>query len=314
MLLVKVLERKWVIRCFGLALAVSPFVNIVLTMSLQMAAEKWTSYQFWKVVNAHSTVNNIMSVASIVIGLTMLSGSRRSWKFALALLGGYILLQVPRLGQDLRSSWIYGAFFLVNIVTFLFIADQLAFKQKKTAQAPQPVKPVQTAQVPQSVQAIQPVVEKKAEKIKLELKPDPVAEVKLDPQPVAKAESKPIPEQPLPKKPQVIEPIKMAEKQKAEPKWIIKTSRRRILISFQGDAPWAQLSGVSVRGVEMKSLRPPPADFADRKIELLIAPDVILKIKYTRHLENKFFFDYTEMNDAQMERLNTWLVQAPKAA
>lgn len=249
MLLVKVLERKWVIRCFGLALAFAPFVNIVLSMSLQLVVDKWTSHQFLKVINAQTTVNNFLSLASIVIGLAMLSGSKKSWKFTMVLLGAHILVQVPRLGQDLRNSWIYGVFFLVNIGAFLFIADQLAFKQKKAMPASQPL---------------------------------------------------PKPEAPVFAKPQ--------------PRLVIKTSKRRILVSFQGGVPWAQLVGLSMSGVEMKGLTPPPAEFAHRPIELAIAKDIILKLKFSRQLDNKFFFDFTEMNEEQMNRLNNWLIQAPKAA
>lgn len=273
MLLVKVLERKWVIRCFGLALALAPFVNIVLSMSLQLVVDKWTSHQFSKIIHAQTTANNILSLASVVIGLTMLSGSKKSWKFALALLGAHILFQVPRLGQDLRSSWIYGIFFLVNIGAFLFIADQLAFKQKKEA-------PVKTATP----------------------KPEPV-KVKFD-LPVEK------PEPVVASKPVVLNP----EPIKKQPRLVIKTSKRRILVSFQGGVPWAQLVGLSMSGVEMKGLNPPPAEFAQRPIELVIAKDVILKLKFSRQLDNKFFFDFTEMNEEQMNRLNNWLIQAPKAA
>lgn len=257
MLLVKVLERKWVIRCFGLALAFAPFVNIVLSMSLQLVHDKWTSHQFLKVINAQTTVNNFLSLASIIIGLAMLSGSKKSWKFTMVLLGAHVLMQVPRLGQDLRNSWIYGVFFLVNIGAFLFIADQLAFKQKKAA----PVK------------SVEPIKQK--------------VEV-------------PKPEIPVAVKPQ--------------PRLVVKTSKRKILVSFQGGVPWAQLVGLSMNGVEMKGLTPPPAEFAQRPIELAIAKDIVLKLKFSRHLDNKFFFDFTEMNEEQMNRLNNWLIQAPKAA
>lgn len=141
MLVVKVLEKKIVIQMFGLMLFLSPLMNMFLTMSIQPVEEKWTMVQFWKVVNASALPNNVLFAASFVIGLVMLSGSKKAWKWVLVLLGGYIALQLTRLGKDIRANKIYGLVFLINVSAFFFIADQLAFKQKLKKPEPQPTTP-----------------------------------------------------------------------------------------------------------------------------------------------------------------------------
>ena len=139
----KVLENKTVIRLFGVILIFSPFGNTLVSMSMQKVEYRWTFELFKRVLAASSTANLVLMSCSVILGLLMLSGSPKGWKFALALLGGFIAFKITRLGQDLRDHWIHGFFFLMNLGAFLFIADQLVFKQdiksvKKPEPAPQP--------------------------------------------------------------------------------------------------------------------------------------------------------------------------------
>lgn len=130
MLLVKVLERKGVIRLFGFLLLLSPFFNTFAKMSLLTEVpDRWSLKIFWKILMIGSTFNQILYVATIVIGILMLRGSVQAWKFALILLGGYIILQISDFGH-VRASKVTLLFFLTNIFVFLFIADQLVWKVK----------------------------------------------------------------------------------------------------------------------------------------------------------------------------------------
>lgn len=131
MLLVRILENKLAIRLFGVALLLSPAINLLLTMSIQPVQDPWSMAQFYKVLGAATLLKNFLSVSSFILGLAMLSGSAKMWKFVMALLGMYILIQLTRLGQDIRAHWAYGLSFVINVAVFFFIADQLVFKVKK---------------------------------------------------------------------------------------------------------------------------------------------------------------------------------------
>lgn len=104
------------------------------------AANKWAFSQIWDVFLAGGTISNVLTFCSIALGLVMMSGSAKAWKFALALLGGFIIVQLFRLDKDMKNHWISGIAFLINVISFAFIADQLVFKQKfdNIPQRPQP--------------------------------------------------------------------------------------------------------------------------------------------------------------------------------
>jgi hypothetical protein len=128
---VKTLEKKSVIRAFGVILFLSPFMNTLLSMSMQKAVKnKWTMDQMWRVIDTSNTTSNVLMVGSILLGMVMMSGSTKAWKFTLALLGGFIAVQLKRLDYDVHVHWIYGVMFLINVGAFAYIADQLVFKQK----------------------------------------------------------------------------------------------------------------------------------------------------------------------------------------
>ncbi len=147
MFMTKILERKEVIRFFGVSLILAPFLNTWMNMpSIPLdAPTEWIFKSFISVFMAGVLIQKILNVSSVVIGGILLSGSMMAWRFVLGLLGGYILMQLIYLGQNLRTNPITGFYFLINVVLFLFIADQLVWKQKNKnpqakpeAKAPQP--------------------------------------------------------------------------------------------------------------------------------------------------------------------------------
>lgn len=135
MFLVKVLEKKGVIRLFGAALLMAPFVNTLIKMSLlTLVPNPWSFSMFWAVLTAGSITNQILYVATIIIGFLMFRGNATGWKYALMLLGGYIAFQISNFSH-VKSSGITWLFFIINVGAFLFIADQLVWKVK--ARTPQ---------------------------------------------------------------------------------------------------------------------------------------------------------------------------------
>ncbi len=136
MKVVKILERKEIIRFFGLALLLAPLVNTVASMAVRPdSANKWTTQTFLKMISTGGLPDHLLYLFSIFIGLIMLSGSSKTWTAVLVLLGGHLTRQVAELGENIRTHWIYGLFFLFNLVVFIFILDQLVWKQKSNSVA-----------------------------------------------------------------------------------------------------------------------------------------------------------------------------------
>lgn len=139
---VKILERKEVIRFFGVALLLAPLVNAAVSLALQShIPNRWTLTILWKVVQSSSLPINILSISSVIIGIMMLSGSRKTWSAVLVLVGGYLSWQLANLGQNVKSSWVHGLFFIVNVIVFAFIADQLVWKVRANAPEDKPKTP-----------------------------------------------------------------------------------------------------------------------------------------------------------------------------
>lgn len=129
--IVKLLERKGVIRFFGVALILSPFFNTFLTiMAFPFVQDRWSWRVFWFVTSNRAVVDQILYIATFVIGVLMLRGATWAWKCLLILLGGYILNQTVHFGANFKANKLSALFFLMNVGTFLFIADQLAWKIK----------------------------------------------------------------------------------------------------------------------------------------------------------------------------------------
>jgi hypothetical protein len=148
MKIVRLLEQKSVIRFFGSALLLAPFVNtFVYIFSQKNLSETFSWALYERLLLAGTLTEKILSILGILLGSLMLTGSAKLWKLVLAYLGLFILFQIAHLGVNLRSSWIHGVFFLGNIGSFLFIADQLVWKQKSASEAEQAIKTPQGSKI-----------------------------------------------------------------------------------------------------------------------------------------------------------------------
>ncbi len=119
---VQFLERKTVIRGFGLALILAPAFNAVALIYLQKQQNPLLFKQipWYKLVTHGSPISYILAVCSVIIGFIMLRGSHKAWKYVLALLGVHIGLQLMNLGQNIRQNWLWGA--LSSTPVFLFLS------------------------------------------------------------------------------------------------------------------------------------------------------------------------------------------------
>lgn len=132
MFAVKLLERKGVIQFFGFCLTFAPLFNIAIAMWMRQieTQQKWSFASFIAALGSGTLPHYALSALSIVIGILMLRGSANAWKYVLFLLGCHILIQLANIGPNIRKSWLWGLFFVVNVSVFIFIADQLVFKLK----------------------------------------------------------------------------------------------------------------------------------------------------------------------------------------
>lgn len=129
---VQFLEKKAVIRSFGIALILAPFINGILVYLTQKKANPFIFERitFFQLLMTGSPISYLLALGSVTLGIIMFQGSPKAWKYVMGLLGIHIVIQLMNLGQNLRQSWLWGLFFVVNASIFVFIADQLVFKLK----------------------------------------------------------------------------------------------------------------------------------------------------------------------------------------
>ncbi|HVK60476.1 MAG TPA: hypothetical protein VM432_02950 [Bdellovibrionales bacterium] len=261
-MLVKVLERNWVIRLFGISLIFAPFINTYLTVKgLQTVPEDFNE-MYWRVIRDGTVSYKILYLASIVIGALMMSGSVKAWRYALALLGGYIILQFSKIGHSFKTDKMSIVFFAVNVGLFFFIADQLVWKQRlpKSQEPTQPEQPVQPQAVAQS-QAIAP-----SQPVSAQLKPANVTPIR-------------------------------------------KASRAKVIVHLDGFGNWAQLAGISGKGVHLKALIPNPPEMEEREIDLALRSDLVLRVRFKHRTDSDFYFDHVQLTSQKVGLLNQWLRQ-----
>jgi len=278
MFLTKVLERKGVIRTFGAALVLAPFMNTIVKMFMlpENLPNRISLAMFWRIIVVGSLPNQILYVATIVIGMLMLRGNSTVWKFVLVLLGGYILLQLSDL-QHVKSSAVTVLFFLINIAAFMFVADQLVWKVKVAVPKPKTKPP----------------------------KPQPQPQL----QPMQK------PPTPTAKPGGPAEPIPMTAKASPKPAFRqIPRVRKKILFQFAGGGPWGQLMGISSEGIHVRGLSEPPPDIASREIEISLSNGFRLRTRLARRKEHDYYFDYAGLSQEEIKSLNNWLHSLSRAA
>jgi hypothetical protein len=271
MKVVKLLEKTEVIRLFGIGLIVAPLINSFLTMlAMPGASTTWTLQQYFAIVLAGTMIQHILDAASLLLGLFLLTGSSQAWKYILFLLGGYMLLQLANLGQNMRANPLNGLFFVANVGLFLFIADQLAFKQKGKA-APKPPR----ASSPSTPMKINRVAEPRT----------PIAHVQTATLstngPAAPAAAAILP---------------------------IRKSKAQIMVDFQGLGPWAQVASISSNGFELRSHGPVPSNIESREVELNLAPGLSLRARLKSRTGSLYFFEYTNLPAGGVQKINQWLL------
>ncbi|MGZ3690740.1 MAG: hypothetical protein ACXVAX_04515 [Pseudobdellovibrio sp.] len=147
MKVVRFLERKEVIRFFGVALVLAPFINFLLHAIVikSQAGIAWSEFQWIPVLSSMNVVSFILAASSIAIGFIMLSGQQKAWKYLLFLIGTHIVIQVANVGNTAWKGPLAWPSFILNTALFFFIVDQLVWKVKPAPQQPEVSEPAAAA-------------------------------------------------------------------------------------------------------------------------------------------------------------------------
>lgn len=157
---VRFLERKWVIRFFGVALIISPFFNMIVQFLIlnSKSGISWRYISISSYLLSGSFANYFLSAASIIIGIVMLNGSTKAWKFVLALVGSHLLLQVINYKSKMQQGSLAWMAFSVNFLVFIFIADQLVWKVKVNKPETPVAEPPLAPPVMQAAKPVEPKI------------------------------------------------------------------------------------------------------------------------------------------------------------
>jgi hypothetical protein len=145
MYIVRLLEKRFVIRLFGIGLIVAPFMNMALHLVLikVKANIAWSLFQFWPAIKETGAISLLLATCSVVIGSMMLSGAQKAWKYVLILIGAYLLVQILNIGSQAWKSPLAWPSFILNAGLFFFIFDQLVWKVKADPLAPVVQNPIE---------------------------------------------------------------------------------------------------------------------------------------------------------------------------
>lgn len=143
MKVVRFLERKNVIRFFGLALLFSPFVNLGLHLWVMKTQYKmtWAELSVGTYLKNGNPISYLLAASSIVIGFKLLGGSTKAWRYVLFLIGTHLLIQIFNVNNKAWQGPLAWPTFLLNAGLFFFIMDQLVWKIKADNLQAQPPPP-----------------------------------------------------------------------------------------------------------------------------------------------------------------------------
>ncbi len=256
------------IRFFGIALILSPFFNTFLTiMAFPHLQQRWSFRVLWFITSNRSPVDQILYIATFIIGILMLSGASWAWKCLLVLLGGYILNQTLHFGANFRVNKLSALFFLTNVGIFLFIADQLAWKIKQALPVALKKRPPQTQ--PQQMQT------QTQNQIQSQMQSQVQSQVQV-------------------------------QTRSTEKKLTLRSSKKH-LIYFLDSGPWAKLLEISNDGIHVQCLTEPPKNIESSEIEFSLGASTKFRIRYVEKKNSIFHFKFQNLSKKDIQAMNDWL-------
>jgi hypothetical protein len=288
MILTQVLEKKSVIQFFGIALIISPFVSFTLNTMIYLNTTHQTlaNISLWRVILGTPLVFKILDIANIAIGIRLLSGSKKAWKYTLALLLCYIVLQIVYLNKNYRTNRFSIFYPIINSAIFVFIADQLVYK----------VKPKSS------------IVRKESKEDLPEMDLNTQGSLNIGP---TEAPPVALPVAPPEVSPEALQVIPLSVQAS---KVITATTRKKIKFHLDGVGVWAQLTSVSNKGLQLRRLLEPPQEIYKREIKLSLRGGPSVRVRLAQHEGDDFFFEYTQLSANEVAQINTWLKKQFRSA
>lgn len=132
MKVVRFLEREQVIRFFGVALIVAPFINLFLHLWVLKIQNKvlWSQVNILAFLKSGNPISYALAGCSVIIGAIMLGGSTKAWRYVMVLIGSHLLIQIVNINNKAWHGPLAWPSFLLNTAILFFIFDQLVWKIK----------------------------------------------------------------------------------------------------------------------------------------------------------------------------------------
>lgn len=132
MKVVRFLEREGVIKFFGMALILAPLINLGLHLFVLKVQNKasWEQVNVLNFLKSGNPFSYFLAFCSVIIGFKMLSGSVKTWRYVLILIGSHLLIQIVNVNNKAWHGPLAWPSFILNAVLFFFIFDQLVWKIK----------------------------------------------------------------------------------------------------------------------------------------------------------------------------------------
>ena len=132
MKVVRFLEREGVIKFFGSALIAAPFINLGLHLFVLKVQNKasWEQVNVLNFLKSGNPFSYFLAFCSIVIGFKMLSGSAKTWRYVLVLIGSHLFIQIINVNNKAWHGPLAWPSFILNACLFFYILDQLVWKVK----------------------------------------------------------------------------------------------------------------------------------------------------------------------------------------
>lgn len=308
-MLVKIFERKWVIQFFGIALILAPFFNLSNSvLEVPNIEKKYLIFYCWQFYKSAPFTQQAIQFASLVIGFVMLRGSVAAWKYALGLLGCYIVVQFTQLNANMRDNWNW-IYLGINVCVFFFIADQIvlkprppqAAKPKAPPVAPPAAEPVASSDILTSVPTHAPVP------TSAESKPMKLVEVATETGSFTTFEEYTSVDAPVAPAPAVAPVVDSAPARNVTPIKPAYRSRKKIFVNFDGVGKWATVSDISDAGLKVRAIAPAPNDISSRTLELTLGT-VNLRLKFHQQDGADFSFNFIDLSASEKKSLNQWLL------
>ncbi|MFN3453697.1 MAG: hypothetical protein ACK41T_01975 [Pseudobdellovibrio sp.] len=290
MVVVRFLERKRVIQCFGGFLILSPFFNIFFQLLLLNSESgiPWQMVNFKAYLLSGSLINYFLATCSVVIGMIMLSGSTQAWKYVLILVGSHVLVQISSYKSKIWHGPLAWIALIINVAIFLFIADQLVWKLKasKINEDENENKNTSTnssltlnedfKRTSTEQHTISAVVRNQESEMKH------FSDTAKNPQKLT------------------------SDLQKTE-RILNLTSYKKIFFSFDSDKPWGRLVTLTSHQLIVKCFEKAPDSIEHKVVQIAFTRDLKVDIRFDRKENNMYYFIPLDMTSDRVRDLNQWL-------